>query len=134
MTENRRQTSDARRQSDDQIAIYGIEVFARHGVLSAEKEHGQRFVIDVDLFLDLSKAAVSDRLADTIDYGKLAQRIHDVVASERWDLLERVAGRVAEVGLNDPRVDHIKVTVHKPEAPIAVSFGDIAVTLTRSRA
>jgi dihydroneopterin aldolase len=128
-----RQTPDARRQSEDRIAIRGIEVFARHGVLASEKEFGQAFLVDVELFLDLSKAALSDRLEDTVDYGELAQRIHDIVASERWDLIERVAGRVAEVGMQDRRVSQINVTVHKPEAPIAVSLGDVAVTLTRTR-
>jgi dihydroneopterin aldolase len=117
----------------DSIRLVGIEVFARHGVLASEKEAGQAFLVDVELFLDLAKAAASDRIEDTVDYGELAKRIHDVVASERWDLIERVAGRVAEVGLDDPRVDHIKVTVHKPEAPIAVPFSNVAVTLIRHR-
>lgn len=129
----RRQTPDASRRSEDRITIRGIEVFAHHGVLSSEKENGQTFLVDVELLLDLSDAAVSDRLEDTIDYGEIAQRIHEVVGSERWDLIEKVAGRVAEVGMQDRRVSQIKVTVHKPEAPIAVSFGDVAVTLTRTR-
>jgi len=145
VTESKRQTpggkapapplrENARRRSDDHIAIRGIEVFAHHGVLSAEKEQGQRFVIDVELSLDLSKAAASDRLEDTVDYGELAKRIHSIVASERWDLIERVAERVAEVALDDPRVDHTKVTIHKPQALITVVFDDVAVTLTRTRA
>ena len=129
----RRQTPDARRQPEDRIAIRGIEVFARHGVLASEKENGQTFLVDVELFLDLSEAVLSDRLEDTVDDGELAQRIHDIVASERWDLIEKVAGRVAEVAMQDRRVSQVNVTVHKPEAPIAVSFGDLAVTLPRTR-
>lgn len=120
-------------QPNDSIRLEGIEVFAHHGVLADERKQGQRFVIDVEVFLDLAKAAHTDRLSDTVDYGQLARQIHDAVASERWDLIETVAGRVAEVGLADPRVEHVKVTVHKPHAPIPVSINDVAVTLTRTR-
>lgn len=121
-------------QPRDSLKLVGIEVFARHGVLSSEKEAGQTFLVDVELFLDLAVAAASDRLSDTVHYGVLAQRIHDVVAEERWDLIETVAGRVAEIGLDDRRVWQVKVTIHKPQAPIGVAFNDVAVTLTRSRA
>lgn len=120
-------------QPRDSIRLNGIEVFARHGVLASEKAEGQTFLVDVELFLDLSDAAASDRLEDTVDYGALAKRVHDVVSSERWDLIERVAGRVAEAGMEDPRVAQIKVTVHKPEAPLAVGYGDVAVSLIRAR-
>ena len=121
------------RNSGDLITITGIEVFAFHGVLTSEKENGQRFVVDVELGLDLSKSGASDDLLETVDYGLLAQRIHDVVASERWDLIERVATRVAETVLEDSRVEMVVATVHKPDAPIAVGFGDVAVTVRRDR-
>jgi dihydroneopterin aldolase len=117
----------------DSIAITGIEVFAYHGVLPEEKRAGQRFLVDVELELDLSAAGASDNLIETVDYGLLAQRIHDVVASERWDLIERVATRVAETILEDARVRAVVATVHKPEAPIAVGFSDVAVTIRRDR-
>lgn len=120
-------------QPRDSIRLEGIEVFAHHGVLPEERKHGQRFVVDVEVFLDLSKAAATDRLSDTVDYGELARQIHDTVASEEWDLIETVAGRVAEIGLADPRVEHVEVTVHKPRAPTPVSINDVAVTLTRTR-
>lgn len=128
------QPPDSGLQARDSLKLVGIEVFARHGVLSSEQEAGQTFLVDVELFLDLAVAAASDRLSDTVDYGALAQRIHDVVAEERWDLIETVAGRVAEIGLDDRRVWQIKVTIHKPQAPIGVVFNDVVVTLTRSRA
>jgi dihydroneopterin aldolase len=124
---------DVGRQASDAIRITGIEVFGYHGVLPEEKKAGQRFLIDVDLKLDLSAAGASDDLAETVDYGLLAQRIHDVVASERWDLIERVATRVAETVLEDARVRAVVATVHKPQAPLAVGFGDVAVTVRRNR-
>jgi dihydroneopterin aldolase len=117
----------------DSITITGIEVFAYHGVLPEEKEEGQRFVVDVEVSLDLSAAGDSDGLGETVDYGLLAQRIHDVVAAERWDLIERVAERVAETVLEDARITEVVATVHKPEAPIAVPFSDVAVTVRRGR-
>ena len=117
----------------DSITITGIEVFAYHGVLPEEKSAGQRFLIDVELDLDLTGAATTDDLGQTVDYGSLAQRIHDLVASERWDLIETVASRVAESVFEDPRVETVVATVHKPRAPIPVTFGDVSVTVRRDR-
>ena len=117
----------------DSITITGIEVFAYHGVLSEEKEGGQRFLVDVEVGLDLSGAGADDDLAQTVDYGLLTQRVHDVVASDRWDLIETVASRVADAVLEDPRVVTVVATVHKPQAPIPVKFGDVSVTVRRDR-
>jgi dihydroneopterin aldolase len=117
----------------DSIRLSGLRVFARHGVLEQEQESGQTFVIDVELFLDLSRAAASDRLSDTVDYGDLARRVNDAVTTERWDLIERVAQRVADLVLEDEMVSRVQVTIHKPQAPIGLEFGDVAVTLTRER-
>lgn len=124
---------DARRPTQDAIRITGIEVFAYHGVLAEEKKAGQRFLVDVELMLDLSVAGASDDLAETVDYGLLTQRIHDVVATERWDLIERVATRVADSVLEDHRIRAVAATVHKPAAPIAVAFSDVSVTVRRDR-
>lgn len=117
----------------DSITIAGIEVFAYHGVLAKEKDKGQLFLVDVELRLDLSAAGDSDDLAETVDYGLLAQQIHDLVASERWDLIERVAARVAETVLENARVREVVATVHKPGAPIAVGFSDVSVTVRRGQ-
>ena len=118
----------------DSISLTGLEVFARHGVLEHEKVEGQTFVVDVTADLDLSAARVSDDLADTLDYGTLAAAIHERVAGERWDLIERVAQRVVDLVLEDVRVSRATVTVHKPQAPIEVPFGDVTVTVTSERA
>ena len=117
----------------DFIRLRGIEVFAYHGVLADEQRHGQVFVVDVDLAVDLSEAGESDDLTATVHYGDLAQAIHDRVADERWDLIERVAERVAELVLADRRVESAEVTVHKPSAPIDTAFSDVSVTINRSR-
>ncbi|HEY7563495.1 MAG TPA: dihydroneopterin aldolase [Acidimicrobiia bacterium] len=117
----------------DSIRLTGIEVFAYHGVLESEKAAGQRFLVDVELFLDLSSAAASDRLEETVDYGDLANRIGEVATGQSRNLIETVAGEVADLCLEDPRVQEVVVAVHKPEAPLAVEFGDVTVTVRRRR-
>lgn len=116
----------------DSIRLFGIEVFAHHGVHPEEQNEGQVFLVDVLAELDLSEAGLSDRLETTLDYGTLAGRIRDRVAGERWNLIERVAERVAELVLEDDRVGRVVVTVHKPSAPIAIPVADVAVTVERS--
>ena len=115
----------------DRISLRGLRVHGRHGVLPEERENGQDFVVDATLRLDTRAAAASDDLADTVDYGTLAQRLADVVAGEPCDLIETLAARLAEVCLAHPRVFEVEVTVHKPSAPIEVPFDDVSVTVVR---
>lgn len=118
----------------DRIELRGLEVHARHGVYAHEQVDGQLFVVDLVVSVDLAQPGSSDDLADTIDYGSLATVVHDAVASERWDLIERVATRVSEVVLaSDGRIEAVIVTVHKPQAPIPHEFADVAITVERTR-
>ncbi len=118
---------------EDRISLIGLEVFAYHGVDAVEQVGGQTFLIDVDLWLDLAEAGATDDLAATVHYGELATAIQTRVSTERWDLIERVAERVAEVALADDRVERTQVTIHKPDAPIPLEFRDVSVTIVRSR-
>lgn len=115
----------------DRIRLAGLEVHARHGLLAEEQAGGQVFVVDVEVEIDLDEAAATDRLEATIDYAALARRIHDRVAEERWDLIERVAARVADLVLEEPRARAVAVTVHKPQAPLPVTVEDVSVTVHR---
>ena len=117
----------------DRIALTGLRVRGHHGVLPEERRDGQDFVVDVALALDLRPAAASDDVADTVHYGDLAERLAEVVAGEPVDLLETLAERLAAACLADDRVRQATVTVHKPQAPIAVAFDDVSVTVVRSR-
>ena len=117
----------------DRITIAGIQAFGHHGVLDHEREHGQRFLVDLHLDVDLSLAAVSDRLDDTIDYGELTGAVAELVAGEPVALIEALAGRIADRALEDPRVAAVEVTVHKPAAPVPAVAQDVAVTLQRRR-
>jgi len=115
----------------DHIRLTGLRVRGHHGVLAAERRDGQDFVVDVALSLDLRAAGGSDDLADTVDYGALAQALAEVVEGEPLDLLEALAGRLAEVCLSDRRVGSAEVTVHKPAAPLGRAFSDVSVTVVR---
>ncbi len=120
--------------ASDEIVLTGLRVFGRHGVFAHERRNGQEFVVDLALTLSLDAAAASDDLADTVDYGALADRVAAIVGGEPLNLIEALAGRIADAVLGDLRVQAVRVTVHKPQAPIAQDFADVAVTVRRSRA
>lgn len=117
----------------DRVEVHGIRATGHHGVFAFEREQGQEFVVDVALHLDTRPAATSDDLADAVDYGVLAQRVHDVVTGEPVDLLETLAQRVADACLREPTVRAVDVAVHKPQAPVEVPFDDVVVRIHRVR-
>ena len=117
----------------DRITVTGIEAYGYHGVLAEEREQGQRFVVDVVLGLDLSTAAETGDLEATVHYGTLSERVADAVASDPVDLIETLALRIVRICFGFGPVQWASVTVHKPEAPIPVTFSDVAVTIERSR-
>ena len=117
----------------DRITLTGLAVYGRHGVYPDERRDGQRFVVDVTLNLDTRPAAASDDVADTVHYGELAERLAAIVGGEPVNLLETLADRLAAACLDDERVAAVEVTVHKPNAPIPLTFADVAVTIRRER-
>ncbi len=117
----------------DAVVLTGLRVRANHGVFDFERENGQEFVIDVTARLDLRPAASGDDLAATVHYGELAEEVVAAVERDPVDLIETVAERVAGVVLAHPPVHSVEVTVHKPQAPISVPFGDVAVRIVRGR-
>jgi 7,8-dihydroneopterin aldolase/epimerase/oxygenase len=117
----------------DVITLRGLRVRGNHGVYDFERAEGQDFLIDVLLELDLSRAAASDDVSDTVHYGELAERLVAITAGEPVNLIETLADRLVTTCLADTRVAAATVTVHKPQAPIPHEFADVAVTLRRSR-
>lgn len=115
----------------DVIEIRGIRAFGRHGVFDHERADGQEFVVDVRLELDVRLAGASDRLADTVDYGRIAAEVHAAVETDPVDLIETLAERIAARCLADRRVTGVAVSVHKPSAPITVPFDDVVLTVYR---
>lgn len=120
--------------STDQITLTGLRTFGRHGVFEHERRDGQTFVVDVTMHVDTRRAADTDDVTDTVHYGEVAEQIAAIVSGEPVQLLERLAARIAESILTIDLVQRVRVTVHKPEAPIPLPFDDVAVTIERSRA
>ena len=117
----------------DRIALHGLRVRGHHGVFDFERRDGQDFVVDADLELDLTAAAASDDVTDTVHYGERAGRLAEVIAGEPVNLIETLAERLVTVCLADARVTAATVTVHKPQAPIPLQFADVAVIVRRTR-
>jgi dihydroneopterin aldolase len=118
----------------DVMFLTGLLIHAHHGVMEHESRVGQRFILDIELALDLTDAASSDKLADTVSYAAIAETATRAFTARSHKLVESAAGVVAEAILESfVRVTEIKVTVHKPHAPIAATFADVGVTLVRSR-
>ncbi|NLG56145.1 MAG: dihydroneopterin aldolase [Rhodococcus sp.] len=118
----------------DRIELRGLKVRGHHGVFEHERRDGQDFFVDITVWMDLAPAARSDDLTDTLHYGELAELAADIVAGPPHDLIETVAGLVAEAVLvKDQRVQRVEVTIHKPSAPIPLTFSDVAVVVDRVR-
>ena len=116
----------------DELALTGLVCWGHHGVFEHERRDGQRFVVDLVLGIVTASAAASDDLSQTVDYGSLAVSVKAAVENDPVDLIETLAHRIAEVCLLDHRVEWVRVTVHKPDAPIDANFHDVALTITRT--
>lgn len=117
----------------DRLTLTGLRANAFHGVFEHERVNGQPFLIDVVVHLSLAEAGGSDRLAETIHYGELAEAVVGAVERDPVDLIETVAERIASLVLQQPRAELVEITVHKPSAPITVPFDDVSVTIIRGR-
>ena len=118
----------------DGIFIRGLALHAYHGVMPHEAKVGQTFTIDLELEIDLSTAARSDKVADTVSYDKVVDCASAAFSGQRFRLIEAAAGRVANAVLAAfPPVRSVRVTIHKPHAPIAATFDDVGVMVMRSR-
>lgn len=117
----------------DRIDITGIRARGHHGVLESERREGQEFVVDISMSVELSYAARSDDLADTVNYAEVAADVVAIISGPPVDLIETLADQVATAVLARPDATEVEVTVHKPQAPVGVPFGDVAVTMSRTR-
>ena len=112
------------------ILVTGLEILGVHGVLAEEQTRAQPFAVDLELDVDLSAASASDVLADTIDYGAVIDATVRVVQTERFQLLERLAARIAQVCREDVRVTRVTVTVRKLRPPVPASVEHVGVRLS----
>ena len=118
----------------DSIFITGLALHAYHGVMPHEGKVGQSFKLDILLDIDLTEASRSDRLANTVSYDQVATIASEAFCAQRYRLIEAAAGAVIEALLRKfPAVMRVRITIHKPHAPIAATFDDVGVIITRSR-
>lgn len=118
----------------DAIFVRGLALHAYHGVMSHEAKVGQTFSLDLDLTIDLAEAARSDRLAHTVSYDQVMETASSAFRAKPYKLIEAAAGAVADALLaRFSRVSSVRVTIHKPHAPINATFRDVGITLSRSR-
>ena len=115
----------------DRITITGLTAIGFHGVFPEERRDGQKFVADVDLGLVIDTR--SDELSTTVNYAEVSDAVMEVLTGDPCNLIETVAGRIADCCLSFDGVLKVSVTVHKPQAPIAHEFTDLSVTIHRSR-
>ena len=112
----------------DRIELRGLECFGYHGVFEEEKRTGQTFLVDLICWLDCAEAARTDDLNLTINYADLAHMAHTIVSGPSCDLIETVAANIADSAMAEyPQLHAVEVTLHKPQAPIPLSFADVAV-------
>jgi len=117
----------------DHIVLQGISARGFHGVLDLEKAEGQDFVVDVRLEVDLRRAGRSDLLEHTVNYAQVAADVVALITGPSMDLIETLAEGIAAAALQRPLVQAVEVTVHKPQAPVGVPFGDVLVVVERCR-
>lgn len=117
----------------DVIRVERLHVRAFHGVHEHERRDGQDFYIDAETWLDARAAATSDNIGDTLHYGHLMRALADAAAGEPVDLIETLAERLAAAVLTFPEPRAVRITVHKPQAPVPLRFSDVAVSILRFR-
>jgi len=117
----------------DCIHLTGLRAFGYSGYLEAEQVLGQWFQVDLTLWVDLSKAAESDRLEDTYDYRSDVAAVLSLIRTERFRLIERLAGAIADIMLSSGRVEQVTVRLTKVNPPIPDFTGQVAVEITRAR-
>jgi len=118
----------------DAVFVTGLALHAYHGVMQHEAKVGQTFKLDLALDIDLAEASRSDMLKHTVSYDLVVKTATEAFCSRRYRLVEAAAGAVADAVLTRfPQVQRVRVTVHKPHAPIAATFDDVGVVIARGR-
>ena len=118
----------------DKIIVRDLKIFAYHGVNPEEKANGQLFILDIDAGVDISAPCKSDNVEDTVNYAEMIYEATRVFTSQKDDLIERAAERVAQ-GLFEKfeAIKTLRILLKKPDAPIEADFGYVGVEITRER-
>lgn len=118
----------------DKIIIKNLKLFCYHGVNPEEKVDGQNFIFDIEASVDLSVPCETDNVDDTVSYAKMIKTVRRVSQSQKDDLIERVAQKIIDALFEEyEKIQSIKISVKKPEAPIKAEFDYVAVQIERER-
>ena len=117
----------------DKISIKGLEIFANHGVFPEENKLGQKFVINVALYVDTRSAGLTDDLEQSVNYGTVCHQINDFLTANTYKLIERCAEELAtHLLVSNPLVQEIDVEIEKPGAPIGLPLETVSVKIHRA--
>lgn len=117
----------------DRILLHGLTFFGRHGCHAAERDLGQKFIVDIELDCDLRAAGASDALDDTLNYVAIYDAAREIVEGETAQLLEHVAEKIARAALSHEIVQSVRVRVRKPHVALPVALEFLGVEIERHR-
>ncbi len=118
----------------DRIRIKGLEVFANHGVFEEENVLGQKFIVNLDMYMSTRKAGINDDIRESVDYGEVCILVKDAMTSKNYKLIESVAEAIAaEILLKYPEISEVDVEVEKPWAPVMMPLQTVSVKINRKR-
>jgi 7,8-dihydroneopterin aldolase/epimerase/oxygenase len=119
------------RQTEVTIEVTGLSIYTHHGVSAAEREVGQRLVLDLRLEVGESDATVTDMIDDTVDYAVVCERVALVAQQRSYKTLERLCSALADRLLGDFGAEEVWVKATKPEPPIPLSVESVSVEVWR---
>ena len=122
------------RHTEVTIEVSGLSLYTHHGVSAAEREVGQRLVLDIRLEVGECDATVTDMVEDTVDYGAVCNTVALVAQQRSYKTLERLCSAIADRLLDDYEAEEVWVKAAKPEPPIALSVGEVSVEVWRQAA
>ncbi len=117
----------------DKITLQNMKFLAFHGCEEFEKNHGQPFEVDLELIADTEIAGQTDCLADALDYADVFAKVKFIVENERYNLIESLAGRIAEVALEAKAVKAVVVRVRKPAVPLPGLLDWVQIEIRREQ-
>lgn len=118
----------------DKIILERMQFYGYHGAIAEENKLGQRYIVDLTLYLDLSSAGVSDDLNETVNYAELYQSLRHIVEGAPFQLIEALAERIAsELLAQYTKINQLTVKVTKPHPPVDIHFEGVSVELHRKR-
>ena len=117
----------------DKIILHGMRFYGEHGVYQAEKDEGQWFEVDVEIYGDFSCAASTDNIQDALDYSQVYNAVKKIIEGPGVNLVENLAHRISQALLALPLAQKVRVTVKKPEAPLGGPFDYAGIEIVRCR-